>query len=166
MRQVYIMRGLEGSGTADWPVRNIGRFLEVSNITEFLKELRSRRPYPIVVKGEHIHLHEIAPYVTIGKEMYGARVTIVTCVLDPVKAKRDAPETLWKNNEKAHELRTALIPEEWGVEEIVHYEQEDGWYRPVGPHGPARPGGIIESIRRELRSVSPSVSRMRQMVGL
>ena len=159
------MRGLPGSGRRDWVTRNIKHPIIEECFQKFMLRLADYGSRPIVIMGRNAHLHEISPFVYLCNA-HGTPVTIVTCIIDPAKAIKTGETNFTRLNEEAYALRNSVLPEEWRVEEIVHYEEPDGWFRPVGPDARKKPGTLLESIRRELRTISPSVSRLRTLAGV
>lgn len=161
-KHIYVMRGLPGSGRKGWVERNLKSPTIEHNFQSFLMRLTDYGSRPIVIMGTNVHLHEVSPYVYVSRA-WAIPLTVVTCAIDPLKADGENKAELI---EMSYELHGAMLPAEWGVEEIVHYEKNDGWFRPVPLSREEKPVHAIEAIRRELRSVSPSIGRLRSLAGM
>lgn len=121
MREVIITRGLPHSGRQRWITHNLQSPFIEHNFQSFLARLAatSGTNRPLVAFGQHCNLWEMSPYVYITR-CYGIPCRVVTCLRKPDGRAEEA---------LAEQLRYAVLPEEWGVEEVVNYKDTQTWFK-------------------------------------
>lgn len=165
-RDVVILRGVDQAAKVEWVSRNIEMPIPLPSLPMFLDKIRYFGHASAVVYKRLSKLYELSPYVEPARA-FGCNVTVVDILSIPESVSRSSTLDLMEAQETIETIRNTAFPEDWDdVDRITIPESKNAWFKASPSLASGEGSDVLSEISRELRSVSPSVSRLRAMVGL